>query len=202
MPFGMDEPSSFPIEPRQEEGAELFEPPLSRDQPVLAEPVRDLVEAETVALYKEYGGGLLRYAYTLTAGIDEAPDAVQEAFLRYFILRSAGLRVENPRAWLYRVLRNYLLDRHKSFGVKHKVNLKEASNSPDWQQDPATQYQQREQARLILDRLSPRESACVRLRAEGFDYKEISGLLKIRPGTVGAMLARALKKIRNPKDPL
>jgi DNA-directed RNA polymerase specialized sigma24 family protein len=34
------------------------------------------------------------------------------------------------------------------------------------------------------------------LRLEGFGYNEIADILRIRPGTVAALLARGLKKIQ------
>jgi DNA-directed RNA polymerase specialized sigma24 family protein len=56
-------------------------------------------------------------------------------------------------------------------------------------------------AKLYPD-LSPREIECVRLRAEGLRYEEIAGVLGLQSGTVGALLARAHKKIRQAaKDP-
>ena len=116
--------------------------------------------------------------------------------MRYFVLRLAGLCIRNPRAWLYRVVRNYLLDRIKELGTKGRVNLDEIVELPDWRLHPEDQYHQSENNRSFLGKLSPRELECVRLRAEGFDYKEISAILNVRTGTVGALLARALKKFR------
>jgi DNA-directed RNA polymerase specialized sigma24 family protein len=49
---------------------------------------------------------------------------------------------------------------------------------------------------MLCSNLSPGESECVRLRAEGLRYEEIAGVLSMRTGTVGALLARAHKKIR------
>jgi RNA polymerase sigma-70 factor (ECF subfamily) len=158
---------------------------------------RDLIEGEVVRLYQENGARLLRYASAFVEGKETAQDALQEVFLRYFVLRVGGLRIHNPRAWLYRVLRNYLLDRKKEFAARHRVNLDEIVELPDWQQDPETNHQQSEQVRRFLERLSPRELECVRLRSDGFNYREIAGILNIRLGTVGALLARALRKLRD-----
>ncbi|MBZ5580075.1 MAG: LuxR C-terminal-related transcriptional regulator, partial [Acidobacteriia bacterium] len=54
-----------------------------------------------------------------------------------------------------------------------------------------------EMARDLAALLTEREFACLRLRAEGLDYAEIASALGIRSGTVGALLARAQKKIRH-----
>jgi RNA polymerase sigma-70 factor (ECF subfamily) len=157
----------------------------------------DLVKEQVVRLYKENGGGLLRYASAFVEGKETAQDALQEVFLRFFVLRMGGLRIHNPRAWLYRVLRNYLLDRKKEFATRRRVNLDEVVELPDWRQDPETNHRQTEQVQRFLKKLTPRELECIQLRSDGFDYKEIAGILDIRLGTVGALLARALKKLRD-----
>jgi DNA-directed RNA polymerase specialized sigma24 family protein len=64
------------------------------------------LEQEVAALYIEHASRLLRYAETLARNQDMGRDAVQEVFLRYFAERRYGNVVENPRAWLYRVLHN------------------------------------------------------------------------------------------------
>src|SRR5215469_7004253 len=68
------------------------------------------LEQELLRLYKEHASALSRYATAFAQNQEGARDAVQEVFLRYFIERRYGRIIENPRAWLYHVLRNYLLD--------------------------------------------------------------------------------------------
>lgn len=65
----------------------------------------------------------------------------------------------------------------------------------DWRQHPESAVQQSEIDRE-LRLLAPRELECVRLRIEGMRYDEIAAALDIRPGTVGALLARAVTKLR------
>ncbi|MFA5628308.1 MAG: sigma-70 family RNA polymerase sigma factor [Thiohalomonadaceae bacterium] len=42
---------------------------------------------------------------------DEADDVLQELFLKLFLQGHNFCEVQNPRAWLFRVLRNFLIDR-------------------------------------------------------------------------------------------
>ena len=83
------------------------------------------IERVVVAAYENYAAELFAYAMSIIRE-DSALDAVQEAFLRYFVQLSYGRRVENPRAWLYRVVRNYLLDRIGSAAVKRETLIAEA----------------------------------------------------------------------------
>ena len=66
----------------------------------------------------------------------------------------------------------------------------------DIRQDVEAGYQKNESYQSALSILSPRERECVQLRLEGFGYNEIADILRIRPGTVAALLARGLKKLR------
>ncbi|HYK89447.1 MAG TPA: sigma-70 family RNA polymerase sigma factor [Acidobacteriota bacterium] len=154
------------------------------------------IEAEIVNLFLLYRTPLYRYAAAVASDKEMIQDAIQEAFLRYFKARTAGQGVENPRAWLFRVLRNYILDRHRETHSRAAVELEAAGDLADSRQDVETGYVQREMFRRALSVLSPREMECMRLRVEGLDYDEISQVLQIRPGTVGALLTRGLKKIR------
>jgi RNA polymerase sigma-70 factor (ECF subfamily) len=139
---------------------------------------------------------MLRYAFGVSGNREAAQDAVQEAFLRYFIARSGGQEIRHPKAWLFRVLRNHALDQRKA-GSRNEIGLESLRNSPGRELDPESGYSRAEfMRRTLQDALSPRELECVRLRAEGLRYEEIADVLRLRPGTVGALLTRAHKKIR------
>jgi RNA polymerase sigma-70 factor (ECF subfamily) len=148
-------------------------------------------------LYMEHAASLLRYAETLTRRRDMCRDAVQEVFLRYFAERRYGIHVDNPRAWLYRVLHNHLLDRVGRAALKYEVSAQGAEDVPDGQADAQMQLEQTETAKEIASRLSPRELDCLRLRAEGFSYQEIAQVLGVRLGTVGALMPRVYSKLRD-----
>jgi len=155
------------------------------------------IEQEVNDLLRQYTTALSRYAISLSWDKTLVQDGIQEAFLRYFMVRIRGQKMENPRAWLFRVLRNYLLDCNRKSSSMPAVGLREAVQIADARQDVETGYQQDEAFRRALAALSPREQECMQLRFEGFGYDEIAQILQIRTGTVGALLARGLKKIRN-----
>ena len=154
------------------------------------------IEREVVRLYGEFAEGMFRYAFVLLANREAAQDALQEAFLRYFMARSGNRSIERPRAWLFRELRNYLLDQLKASSQRKEVDLAQMLNYPDMRQDPESEFRLEQIVRSLRELLSPRELECFRLRAEGLRYEEIAEVLEVRPGTVGALLARAQKKLR------
>ena len=159
------------------------------------------VEGEVIDLYQHNASGLFRFAEVLVRDREVAQDALQEVFLRYFVARSTGQEIQNGKAWLYRVVRNYLLDRMKESAFRNRVSLEEAEVIPDGSGDPEQQYLRALTRKQILRVLAPRELECLQLRAEGFDYQEIAKILGVRCGTVGATLARALSKIRKTLNP-
>jgi RNA polymerase sigma-70 factor (ECF subfamily) len=154
------------------------------------------IEQEVICLYRENAAGLFRYAFVLARNREAAQDAVQETFLRYFIERSGGRAVERPRAWLFQVLRNFLLDGLKASSARKEVGLEAARKWADSRPDPESGYRLAEMSRRLWELLSPRELECLRLRVEGLRYEEIAEVLSLRSGTVGALLARVQKKIR------
>jgi RNA polymerase sigma-70 factor (ECF subfamily) len=152
-------------------------------------------EGDLAELYREMAPQLFRYGVLLTRDFSLAQDAVQETFLRYYLQRKQG-EVKAERAWLFRVLRNYVLDLQKSVASKMSVGLEEARFYPDKSHSPDRVFEQSEAVKVAIQVLSPRELQCLQLRTEGFSYREIAQILGIETGTVGALLARGADKIR------
>lgn len=168
--------------------------PLSLTRSV--DPNIDQTELEVTSLYRAHRPGLLRYAMTIVPDWLLAEDALQEVFLRFFLTLREGKDVENAQAWLYKALRNLLLDECRRVSVRLCHALGSASEQLDRRQDTAARLEQAQIAESIKTSLTPRELECLSLRIEGLAYREIAEVLHIRSGTVGALLARAVRKAR------
>lgn len=151
---------------------------------------RDLIHREILGLYDRYAPGLYQYVLDATGNRETAEEAVQEIFFRYFLERIQTGRILHRRSWLFRTMRQYLETKPAEAPGRERPR-----DVADWRQHPESAVQQKEIDRELL-RLAPRELACVRLRIEGMRYEEIASALNIRPGTVGALLARAMTKLR------
>jgi RNA polymerase sigma-70 factor (ECF subfamily) len=151
------------------------------------------IEREIVELYEKEADGMLRYAGALAGERETARDALQEAFFRFFLCRSAGQAIRSPKAWLFRVAHNYVLDQKKA-ATRHaaRVELLDNLEQPPEADDHGSEMLEG----LQRAGLSSREMECVRLRTEGLRYEEIAGVLGLQSGTVGALLARAHGKLR------
>ncbi|MBZ5590932.1 MAG: RNA polymerase sigma factor [Acidobacteriia bacterium] len=158
------------------------------------------IEAVRLAVLEAYrvnADELSRMALVMTRNKALAQDILQETFLRYFLTRMHGDEIADERDWLRRVLRNLIQDWKESSRAEDSVALEEAES---------TEAQTRENiepgeralnwAMKAARMLAPREQECIKLRAQGLAYTEIASAMQISVGTVGALLNRAIQKIK------
>lgn len=154
------------------------------------------IEDDVVRLYEKKATALFRYGLAICGDKEMAEDAVQEAFLRYYIWLRNGSTCLDAKGWLYSTTRNYILDRLKECYVRNGLSLDAASHLIHDAPNPETDIMLREVDATAQDLLSRRELQCLRLRNEGLRYRDIADTLRIETATVGVLLGRALKKIR------
>jgi DNA-directed RNA polymerase specialized sigma24 family protein len=65
---------------------------------------------EVAALYVSSREGVVRYLIASGLDPDKAEEATQEAFLRLYTAWRDGQRIEQPKAWVYRVARNIAIN--------------------------------------------------------------------------------------------
>lgn len=164
-------------------------------QPAATNP--ELLHARVSRLHQDYAAPLLRYASVLTPDRELAREAVQESFLRYFVACQTGRTVANDRAFLYTILRNYLLDEIRSSGHRSTIAMDALPDQPGaGRDDPEWTRQEQQILSKVRHSLSPREMEIVELRADGLTYEETAAILGITAGTVASSLARVARKLR------
>ncbi len=151
------------------------------------------------ALYAAHHASLLRYLTRLTGDADHAADAAQESYLR--LVRRPPERTDNLKAWLFTVATNVVRDDWKK--RRHALALAGTpSRAPqgDPPPSPHEQLERNEQRRLVremLRALPNRDRTVLLMREEGFSHKEIADAVGTTTGSVGTMIARALRKLAN-----
>lgn len=132
----------------------------------------------------------------------EAEDITQDAFLQLHRVMQKGQRIDNPRAWLFRVAHNMAINRLKTrqfIAPLDDLGWDEIClKIPDPGITPEQRAQRLEDFALVheaMKRLSLRERQCLHLRAEGLRYSEIAEILEISASGVGKYLRRAIKKL-------
>lgn len=145
------------------------------------------------ALFEEEESGLLRYALGLTGRRPVAEEMVQEAFLR---LHQSWADVENPRAWLYRTVRNLALNHLRD----HPLETELAADTASTDDRPAAERLGRDEAvgtvRLLLAELPAADRRLIHLKYhEELQYQEIGRRTGLTSGNVGYRLHHLLKTL-------
>jgi RNA polymerase sigma-70 factor (ECF subfamily) len=139
-------------------------------------------------------------------GLDpsEADDMVQESFLRLHRQLQSGTKIEEPRAWVFRVARNLALNFHRD----HRRLVPEAEltsgrgaqgqwlNDPE--QSPESLYMRKETLMRLdagMARLTEQQRQCVHLRVQGLRYREIATVLGISISSAAELLQRAIVRL-------
>ena len=137
------------------------------------------------ALVSQNENRLYRAALSLLGDPQEAEDAVQDAFVRY--LERAPEELENPGAWLMRVLVN---------NCKSRLRLAWRRVGPLPDALPAPAMEEREVLEELFA-LPPADRAVLHLYYyEGYTTDEVARITGQRPGTVRTRLSRAREKLR------
>jgi len=145
------------------------------------------------ALFETEEGPLLHFAWGLVGRRSVAEELVQESFLR---LHPLWAEVENPRAWLYRCVRNlalnHLRDHRKETDLDDSAEILSAAEIM-----PADQMGRSEAVglvRLFLAEMPPDDRDLIRLKYhEDLKYHEIGQRTGLNAGTVGYKLHHLLK---------
>lgn len=159
----------------------------------------DLPAAEKVTrAFREFHKPVYWYLHGILANSSIAEDLTQETFLRLLGEFDRGVRIENQRAWLFRVATNLALSHKKNGSMS--MSLMDVADHACRAAGPGPEETllHDETSRLLsagMNRLSAQERQCLLLRCEGLRYREIADALNIRVPTVATFLARAVRKL-------
>jgi RNA polymerase sigma factor (sigma-70 family) len=152
-------------------------------------PVRP---AESLAeLFTREESGLLRFAYGFVARREVAEELVQEAFMR---LHQHWDEVENPRAWLFRSVRNLALNHIRDHSRERELPEGELEGNAEVPAEVLGRLEAIGMMRLLLAEMAPEDRALVELKYhEDLKYNEISDRTGLSVGNVGYKLHHLLK---------
>ncbi len=146
------------------------------------------------AIYRRLHPSVFRYLERLTGDVDVAEDIAQEAFVR--LLSRPDLVEDAARLWLFTVATNLVRDRGRSTARRARL-LSAVPVEPTRLSLPDEDLERKERVgsvRAVLDTLSERDRQMLLMREEGFRYGEIAEAVGVAPGSVGTLMARALKR--------
>jgi len=141
------------------------------------------------------------YARWLTRNDAEAEDVVQDACVRAIRFFSS-LRDDNPRAWLFTIVRNTWYSRvsRRAHVAAGAALSDEQHQWPDDALDPEERLLQQHTVAVVRAALEQlpvdfREAIVLR-EIEGLSYKEIAAVVGVPMGTVMSRLARARERLQ------
>lgn len=145
-------------------------------------------------LYERLHPSLWRYVHRLVGDGDTADDVVQDAFVR--LLSRPDLDGDSARLWLFTVATNLVRDRGRTISRRRRL-LAAGLMTPDpiRPADSEIERDQRVQAvRSALARLPERDRQLLLMREEGFKYHEMAEVVGVAAGSVGTLIARAVRR--------
>ncbi|HVS54593.1 MAG TPA: RNA polymerase sigma factor [Opitutaceae bacterium] len=161
-------------------------------QTVIPLPVPNNLERPSLAaLFHAEESGLLRFAIGLVGRRTVAEELVQETFLR---LHRVWSEVENPRAWLYRSVRNLALNHLRDRKPESELADDTAPTEGNLPGEELGRSEAVGTVRLLLAELPPDDRDLVRFKyLDGLKYDEISRRTGLSVGNVGYRLHHLLK---------
>jgi len=159
----------------------------------------DPLQDQVAQLFLEAREDLYRYLLTLGLHPPQAQEAAQEVFLRLYGTLKKGERIQNPRAWIFRVAHNLglkmrsRLENEAPFDPALEVRIVSAEANPEQE---LLERERELQFHRAVEGLSDQQKRCLFLRMEGLRYPEIGSALGISASAVGEFLRRAMVRLR------
>ena len=156
-------------------------------------------EDQFLAAYDKYADAIFRHCFFRLMDRDRARDLTQDVFLRTWEYIQKGTKVENIRAFLYRVANNLVIDfvRKKSAVSLDFLHEKGFDPVEGGQGNVAVAGEVGEMLRIVA-LIEPQYREVILMRyVEGMGPKEIAEAVQESENAVSVRLNRGIKKIRD-----
>jgi RNA polymerase sigma-70 factor (ECF subfamily) len=174
--------------------------PLSEELTGIArQGVASQLQDEVAQLFVEARDDVYRYLLSLGLHPPQAQEGAQEVFLRLYVTLKKGEKIQNPRAWIFRVAHNLGLKirARQSSQAPFEADLESQIVCPS--ANPEQSLLERERTlrfHRAVEQLSEQQRRCLFLRLEGLRYPEIGSALGISASAVGEFLRRAIVRLK------
>jgi len=178
---------------------------LQKSQPLYEKELLSLIARGDHSAFREvfetYADRMYAVVYNYTKSAFIAEELTQEVFIRLWSQRHLLQEVEDPRAYLYRMIFNQINTYLKKAANELRI-IEDAARQRTDRDNGTLQYTQaNEMAHIIelaVDRLPPQKKTIYRLnREQGLNYQEIADRMNLSPNTVKNHLVQALKLLRS-----
>ena len=148
-------------------------------------------------LYTECFRGVYGYIAARVQDSPTAEDLTSETFLRAWRRWPPRNTTGNvPRAWVFRIARNLVIDHYRASSRRQTVPLDEL-DARDPQEIPGeSEHLDTMALHMTLDTLSARDQDVLTLRLAGLSNREIGSVLDLSEAAAGMACLRALRRVR------
>lgn len=151
--------------------------------------------------FAQYQGELLGTLYYLVGNMEDAHDALQDAFIKCWRHQDQVPEVKNLKAWIFRVVLNTGRDLRQTAWSRKRQSLPEDESMLEsgtrGPESVALQNEQIERLRGAIKMLREEEQEVFLLRQNGqLKYEEIAATIGIPLGTVKTRMRLALARLR------
>ncbi|HEX8591308.1 MAG TPA: sigma-70 family RNA polymerase sigma factor [Candidatus Paceibacterota bacterium] len=155
-------------------------------------------KAYFLAAYDAYADELYRFCFMKVSNREKAEDLVQDTFTRFWQVLRDGTAPENPRAFLYTLARNRVIDWYRKKKESSLDVLQEAGiDFADAGIDDIVENAEMTRLMAVINELDEPSRDVLLLRfMEGWTPQEIADLNGESANAVSVRLNRALSKVR------
>lgn len=159
------------------------------------------LKSEFAALVKPHEAVLFPAAMRFANNRADAEDLLQETYMRAYVGFKKNQAIDNPRAWLFKIMRNAYINRyHKERrrpntasyeeGLDHKISELRASASENPEEVFFSQFFDSEIEEALGSIPEQFREAVILCDVSGLTYEEISHVLECPLGTVRSRISR------------
>jgi RNA polymerase sigma-70 factor, ECF subfamily len=182
--------------------------PLPEDEALVAALCQGAEQAYEI-LIQRYHQPVYNLVCRLSDDPSEAPDVVQEVFLKVFRNVQSFRGTSSLKTWIYRIAVNEAYNHHRWFSRHQRKEIaldseeavpRYADHLTDPSRSPFEQAADHETRMLVeaaLEKLNPKFRAAVVLRdIEDLSYEDIAAVLEVSLGTVKSRILRGRESLR------
>lgn len=151
-------------------------------------------------IYDQYVDKVFRFIFLKVSSQEISQDLCSEVFLRYWKSLNLGTQIENPRAFLYQIARNLVIDHYREKGKGPKIVPVENVRLVDSRTNLEKKFALKSDIdgiKLALNDLKDEyQDIIIWHYLEDFSISEIAEMMNKSDGAVRVALHRALKYLR------
>ena len=156
------------------------------------------IESSFLAIYEQFADMIFRHCYFRVSSRETAEDLTQESFMRIWNHLAEGKTIDNPKAFLYRVAGNMIIDYYRK---KKNVSLdalsEEGFNPVGDDANSIENYAEGRHAFSLVAKIEqPYRDALIMRYVDGLSPSDMAKLVGESENTVSVRIHRGIEKLK------